>query len=436
MASRSSSHSSKAKPLPQDGSSHGWRPLEDLTVSKRSGLERNGAHRRNKGNPKTLPRGTQNSDGEGSQSGSSTDSSTKFRSRGRRSNHDHFTAGTTRSKKKIDPYSDSDSDSGYNTDRGPRAASRTSTRSKKAQSITMIPGKYGPNDAYSDPVQELSHVKFAKEAIPSDHRRRTRSRSRQEKHDSNRVADTDKINGTIAEISRREYFKEDLEHRVADARPKSAKIEQPASSYSEGEAAQLCYDSEVELVDSGSHQSRSRPNANPNNREQLRDTKVPSGRAKSREHANRQPRHGNENSKEPRREYSFEPIRQPDVVSAWETPGQNRTRNPSPEANTQKRTVNEAPLDYRRYYKDFMRDSNPPAGTPRRPVVEQKSKSRYPADGNINPRLASDKGREHHKKPEQYTPNPDIFAQYDAPPEKEKKRKKSPSKIFKRFFGS
>ncbi|THV46651.1 hypothetical protein BGAL_0370g00140 [Botrytis galanthina] len=432
MASQGSSNSSRTKPVPQNGPKYGWRPVEDFTVPQSSGLKRNGgrvngAPSRNKGNAKALPRSTQKRefhsiDSEGSQSGNSTDSSTKFRSRGRESNNDHATEGTTRSKTKIHAYSDS-SDSEYHPDRyssrRPRAAPRSSTSSKKAGSNPMIPGKYGIHDVYRNPVSEFSHVKIAKEAIPPDHRRRAESRSRQENHQSNRITDTDKINRAIAEISRHEYFKNDRKPRVADARPESAKMEYSDHDHKE----------QTVQFDSGPKEGSIIKREPIKEREQSRGPDI-------KRNAEPQPRHHGNGDKQLNPKVSFSSTHKPlgvesKIDGAWHNiGGKDKMRTQIPPANTNRGSANELPPDYgKNILEDWWKGQSHTARTTERAVVEQKPKSRYRADDN--PSSASDQGRKHDKNPEQYTPKKDIFAEYDAPPEKKKKKRS-----LKAVFGS
>ncbi|TGO58400.1 hypothetical protein BCON_0055g00010 [Botryotinia convoluta] len=447
MPPHGSRESSKTRSLPRDGPSYGQRSanvsrnvsLERVSLVKEYGHSIDPSYRRPVSSSPSKSR--YHSDSEGSQDGYGTDRSAESRGRSKGSKSGSGSDGT-RSRTRNDLHSNSDSAkrSGRAQSQKPRSSSQASTRSKRAESPERI--YLFKDDPYGGLAPEGHKVSlYDDDGYLTDHGQKARSKSRKKNSERDRSTKAHKaISAISVPFDGDKYLKGQLADPQAEA--KSVTIEQTAHDV-KGQAAQLdmCSDSEEELVNSQSHRSGSKPTANPNNRVQLRDTKVPSRGANSREHANQQPRyHGNENSKEPRREYSFDTIRKSADAKQtqgrpWEVIGErNSTRNQSSQANTKRGPVNEPPLKFGEFYKDWSGKQNRPASTQEGSVNEQQSNSdRYYANNKRNPSLASDTRRNHSQYSERYTSPDDFFDRVAGRPQEKKKEKSSLKKIGKVF---
>ncbi|TGO24369.1 hypothetical protein BPAE_0105g00360 [Botrytis paeoniae] len=438
MPPHGSGESCRTPSLPRGGSSSGRGSANVLPVSRNVSSERaslfkefgqsvDPTHRRLVSS--SPPKSGYHSDSEGNQDGYGTDRSSESRGRSRGSKSGSGSDATTRSRTRNNFHSNSDSAnrSGRAQSQKPRSSSQaSSTRSKRADLGNWIPAhNYGENSAHDNIVPQLNHIRLAKDAIPPDHGQRARSRSRQENPERGRSTNSHKTTGVISvSLDGEKYLKGQLANPPTKAN--QPKIEQ-AGGYVEGEEAllEMCSDSEEGTI----------------KRKPIRDRAQSRG-ANSREHANQQPRyHGNEDSKELRREPSFEPIRQPPGLKQtqgrmWEALGKKRSRNPNPQANTNRGPVNEPPLDLRGIRKDWWGEQSRPASTQKGSVNEQKSKpARYYKKFDRIPSPASDKGRNHSQHSERY-PLPDNLIDRVVGQSEDKKKKKNPSRIFGRFFGS
>ncbi|KAF5869756.1 uncharacterized protein Bfra_010956 [Botrytis fragariae] len=363
----------------------------------------------------------------GSQDGYGTDRSTVSRDRSRGSKSGYGSDGTIRSRTRNDLHSNSDSAnrSGRAQSQKPRSSSQaSSTRSKRAESATLIPGQvYREYDVHSE------HIRLGKEAIPPDHGRRAGSKSRQETPERGRSTNSHKT------TSARSVSSDEVKHSNGQLDiPKNVankvQINEPVY-HPEGEAAELCGDVQEE-----EQKIKRKP---------IRGTTQSRG-ANSRYTEPKLNHHRSGNEKGLSEKFSFEPIRQPPGEEqtrdesrdgAWQRfGGKDRTRNQISPADTNRGSAKKE--DFLDIREGWLRGKSHPDSTPKGLVNQTKSTpKRYYAKNKGDPSPASDKGRSSSQHSEQYTPEKDPFAGYDAPPEKTKKKKeKSPSRVFRNFFNS
>ncbi|KAF7946331.1 hypothetical protein EAE96_009330 [Botrytis aclada] len=395
MSTQWSSKSSRIiKTLPQDGYSSGRR-VNDLTVPKNS----------RPGNPRSLPQRTRKkehygSDYEGDESENDTDD-TKFRSRGRRVNS-HGTNGKTT----IHLYSE-ESDPGNHLDRDrgrrPRKSSSAPANSKRDGWASLIPDRdYGPNGVFKNHVEELAYVKRAKEAIPPDHGRRARSTSRKDA-ERGRSTNSHRTTGAKPVSSEEEYFTADSE-RLSDAR-KSAKIKKP-DKYTKEQVAQFdTYDDSERRSD-----IKRKPVG-------AAGVALKGVNPKGRVEAPQLNHHGNGSLNNPRNlppKTPQPPPRPRQKKVTWGSIGGPEWRDArDPSGNASSELLIETAEHYNGGLGEFM-------GGPKQGRNKHREQSKNTES----------------KKPEQYLAKRDPFAGFDAPPEKERKKNKSPSGMLRKVFGS
>ncbi|TGO51865.1 hypothetical protein BOTNAR_0342g00010 [Botryotinia narcissicola] len=373
------------------------------------------------------PESDYDSDNNGSQSGNDSHGRTKPRGRSRGSNGGNDTDGSmgsgnvTDRRKKMHSNPDSGNRSARDHRRESRAPSQaSSTRSKRAESPAPV-YLFGRDDPYDSFAPESNNF----------------SLYGGEGHDSNSGRKKD-------ESKSRKPIKPPLEPFDGEKYlPGQVSKPQAKAKWGTVEHANVHAKGEVPILETCSDWEEK-----PKIRRKPIQKREKSQGSISRDAEPELSRHRSGDGKNLKVNPRSEPMRQPpggeqtineDRDGAWhKRGGKLRTRDPGPEANIDRGLADERPpYDGEKILEDWWKGPSHTARTTRWAVAEEKSKSRHHADGNINPSPASDQGRKHHKGTEQHIPPHELFDTLAGRPQKEeKKRKKSPSRIFKSFFKS
>lgn len=394
------------------------------------------------------------SDSNGSRSGNDIHGRTRSRGRSRGSNSGYETDGSmrssnvtglTRSRKLHSGNPRLGGSSDRDQSREPRSSSRDSTGSKRDKSASRVLKQPEPlqNNYYLDygnlPPEFTSLSAYDGEEYPSDHRRKPGSKTRKKASKRDRSTEApETIRPPLAPFDGEKHLKDQLANPQAEAKQptiierklfpisdhktdiQASNIHTGSDHYPKGHVAQ--FDSDPE---EGSKIKR----------KPIKEREQPRG-PEIKRNAEPQPKYHGNGDNQLNSKVSFSSThKSPGVESkidgAWHSfGGKDKPRTQIPPANTHRGSANERSPDYgEEILQDWWKGQSNTARTTERAGVEPKLKSRYRA--NDNPSSARDQGRKHHKNPEQYTPKKDIFAEYDAPPEKKKKKRS-----LKAVFGS